>query len=124
MLTITIARLVAAKPHSADVERRGSLEHTLSSTTLRNYLHVVQNMGDLDTFDPSQAALDWITDKERRARCPEEAKQQSWIVGVIKEAEDFRQRQKTEKSQKPKQSQVLNYIETVTLGHLSLFVGN
>ena len=55
-------------------------------------------MGDLDTFDPSQAALDWITDKERRARCPEKARQESWFVGVFKEAEEFRQRQKTEKA--------------------------
>eukprot|EP00794_Sanderia_malayensis_P005008 gene5008-5666_t len=54
VLTIAIARLVAAKPHSAD------------------------------------AALDWITDKEGRARCPEKAKKQSWFVGVFKEAEDFR----------------------------------
>eukprot|EP00794_Sanderia_malayensis_P014618 gene14618-16132_t len=111
VLTIAIACLVAAKPHSADVERlistynklKTSDRSSLSSTTLRNYLHVVQNMSDLDTFDPSQAALDWITDKERRARCPEKAKQQSWFVGVFKEAEDFRQRQNTEKSQKPKQ---------------------
>ena len=111
VLTIAIARLVAAKPHSADVERlistynklKTSDRSSLSSTTLRNYLHVVQNMGDLDIFDPSQAALDWITDQERRARYPEKAKQQSWFVGVFKEAEDFRQRQKTEKSQKPKQ---------------------
>ena len=55
-------------------------------------------MGDLDTFDPSQAALDWTTDKERRARCPEKARQESRFVGVFKEAEEFRQRQKTEKA--------------------------
>ena len=108
-LTTAIARVVAAKPHSADVERLVSTYNKLktsdrawlSSETIRNYLHVSENMGDLESFDPSQAALDWLTSKNRRAKYPEKAKQQGWFIGVFTEAEDYRQKKKAEISQKP-----------------------
>ena len=108
-LTTAIARVVAAKPHSADVERlistynklKTSDRASLSSETIRNYLHVSENMGDLESFDPSQAALDWLTSKNRRARHPEKAKQQGWFIGVFTEAEDHRQTKKAEMSQNP-----------------------
>eukprot|EP00794_Sanderia_malayensis_P006716 gene6716-7477_t len=83
-LTTAIAHVVAAKPHASDVERLISTYNklktldraSLSSETLRHYLHVSENMVDLESFDPSQAALDWLTSKNRRARHPGKAKQQ------------------------------------------------
>ena len=42
-------------------------------------------MGDLETFEPSQAALDWLETKSRRERLPEKAKQQEWFLGVFQE---------------------------------------
>ena len=67
---------------------------SLSSEMIRNDLHVSKNMGDLDSFYPSQAALDWLTSKNRHARPPEKAKQHT-------EAEDHRQTKKGEMSKKP-----------------------
>ena len=32
---------------------------SLSPGTIKNYLHVLQNMGDFEAFYPSQAAIDW-----------------------------------------------------------------
>ena len=43
-----------------------------------------QNMGDLETFDPSQAALGWLETKSRRERLPEKAKQQDGFWAFIK----------------------------------------
>ena len=49
-LVTSLARIVAAKTHSADVERPISIY-------IKNYFHLSQNMGDLEAFDPSKAAL-------------------------------------------------------------------
>ena len=65
-LITSLARILAAKPHSADVERLSSVHNKLKSNgrallspaTTKNYLHVSQNMDGLETFDPSQVALD------------------------------------------------------------------
>ncbi len=75
-LTAAIVRVVAAKPHSTDVEclistynkLKTSDRASLSSETLRNYMHVFQNMGDLESFDPPQTALDWLTNKEKTCK--------------------------------------------------------
>ena len=56
----SLTRIVAAKPHSADVERlinvynklKSNDRASLSPGTIKNYLHVSQNMGDMETFDP------------------------------------------------------------------------
>ena len=95
-LITSLARIVAAKPHSADDERLISVYNkaksndraSLSPGTIKNYLHVSQNMGDLETFDPSQAALDWLETKAEE-RLPEKAEQQEWFLGVYQEASLF-----------------------------------
>eukprot|EP00794_Sanderia_malayensis_P003804 gene3804-4329_t len=51
-------------------------------------------MGDLESFDPSQTALDWLTSKNRRARHPEKAKQQDWFIGAFSEADDIDKRKR------------------------------
>lgn len=40
-------------------------------------------MCSLEQFDPTTAARHWMTLKERRVRCPNKAKQQSWYNGVF-----------------------------------------
>ena len=60
-LITSLTRIVAAKPHSADVERlinvynklKSNDRASLSSGMIKNYLHVSQSMGDMETFDPS-----------------------------------------------------------------------
>ena len=37
----------------------------MSPGTIKNYLHLSQNMGDHEAFDPSQAALDWLREKQK-----------------------------------------------------------
>jgi hypothetical protein len=91
-----LARVVAAKPHSADVERLISVYNklktpdraALSSKTISNYLHVSQNMCDVDDFNPSDAALLWMQNKDRRSRPVTKAKQQEWYKSVFREARD------------------------------------
>ena len=61
----------------------------MSPGTIKNYLHVSQNMGDLEVIDPSQAALDWLRGKARREKLPEKAKQEEWFLGVYKKASMF-----------------------------------
>ena len=43
-------------------------------------------MGDLEAFDPSQAALDWLRGKIWRGMLPEKAQQQEWFLAFIKKS--------------------------------------
>lgn len=90
-----LARLVAAKPHSADVERLISLYNkiktkdrsTMGSLQLQNQLHIQMNMGPLDAFNPTEAAIKWLTDKKRRDRPVLKKKEERFFKGVFSEAD-------------------------------------
>jgi hypothetical protein len=73
-LSVALARIVASKPHSADVERlissysglKTNIRSSLSSSTLHAYLFIRQNMPTLSTWDPRPAVQAWINEKSRR----------------------------------------------------------
>ena len=84
-LITSLARIVAAKPHSADVEHLISVYNTLKSNDraslspgmINNYLHVSQNMAE--------------------ERLPEKAKQQELFLGVYQEASLVKEQKHLEK---------------------------
>lgn len=92
----SLARLVAAKPHSADVERliagynkiKTKDRSHMGSLQLQNQLHVQMNMGSLDAFDPTDAAIKWLTDKNRRDRPVLKKKEERFFKGVFSEADE------------------------------------
>ena len=96
LVTFT-ASIVAAKPHSVDVKclirinnkLKSSNRVSLSPGTIKNY------MGDLEAFDPLQAAIDWL-----RERLPEMAQQQEWFLIHCKEASIFKEQQKFDQTKK------------------------
>ena len=51
-------------------------------------------MGDIEAFDPSQAALDWLRATTKWKRLPEKAQQQEWFLGVHKESSLIKEQQK------------------------------
>lgn len=105
-LTVALARVVAAKPHSADVERLISAYNKiktedrslLSESTLQNTLYISINMDSLDVFDPTPAAIRWIHDKNRRSRPVDKAKCQEWYKGVFEDAEKYHKDDKWDES--------------------------
>lgn len=72
---IVLARLLAATPHSADVERCISANNSLKSPlrssmkleTENNVLFVHFNLPPLVDWKPEKAVIHWLTKKERRA---------------------------------------------------------
>lgn len=90
-----LARLLAAKPHSADVERlihsynkiKTKDRASVGSQELHNQLHVQLNMGPLDSFNPEPAAFKWLTTKKRRDRPVTKKKQEPYFKGVFEEAD-------------------------------------
>ena len=101
-LITSLARIVTAKSYSADVERlisiynklKSNSRESLSPGTVKKYLHISQNIGDLEAFHHSHAALDWLRAKTRRESLPEKAQQQEWLLGVHKETSIFKDQQK------------------------------
>lgn len=73
ILTV-LARLIAATPHSADVERsisannlmKTNLRSSLNLTTENKYLHIHYNMPPIAEWDPRETVVSWINKKERR----------------------------------------------------------
>lgn len=73
-LIITLARIDACTPHSADTERcisannllKTSLRSNLNLETENNYLHVRFNLPTLDKWDPRPSIDSWFQKKERR----------------------------------------------------------
>lgn len=59
----------------------------MSSLQLQNQLHVQMNMGALDEFDPTDAAIKWLTDKKRRDRPVLKKKEERFFKGVFSEAD-------------------------------------
>jgi len=89
------ARILAAKPHSADVERLISSSNALKSIdrsrmsleTENYYLYVHYNMPAIDLWDPRPAVLTWLSTKARRTREVTKAKEQNYFKGVFSEAQ-------------------------------------
>lgn len=94
VIATILARIVAAKPHSADVERlissnnllKTSLRSSLNLETENLYLFVHHNMPVLAEWDPRPTIMNWFKDRERRAKETPKAKEQSWYKHVFQEA--------------------------------------
>ena len=91
-LATALARLLAAKPHSADVERLISSYNQLktpdrSSLTppaLSAMLFVRHNMPPVAMWDPRPATFEWMTSKDRRPnQNPIKATQQDYFKGIF-----------------------------------------
>ena len=90
-LSIAVARVLAAKPHSCDVERLVSAYNlakdddrcSLAENTLDAYLHIHINMPVLSKFNPRPALHHWYTSKQRRVCDTPKATQQEWFRGVF-----------------------------------------
>ena len=95
-VTLAIARIIAAKQHSCDVERLVSAYNQLKVTnrckmfaeTIDAYLNIRINMPPLAEFDVRPAVRRWMADKERRERIPIKATKQAWFKGTFREADD------------------------------------
>ena len=94
-VTIALARILAAKPHSADVERLISCSNLLKSPdrsrmyvdTENLYLFVYYNMPPLYEWNPKPAVLLWLRSKERRYHTDRpKGKEQPYFRGVFAEA--------------------------------------
>jgi len=94
-ITEVFSRLLAAKPHSADVERLISANNVVKSddrssmklSTENMYLFIHYNLPALTDWDPKPAVLSWLKDKERRGRKRRKGKQQTYFKGVFPEAD-------------------------------------
>jgi hypothetical protein len=93
-LKVAFARILAAKPHSADVERLISCSVALKSSgrsrmlleTENLNLYVHYNMPSLDQWDPKPAVMSWMNERAHCARdCPKR-KQQQYFKGIFSEA--------------------------------------
>ena len=95
-VTLAIARIIAAKPHSCDVERLVSAYNQLKDTnrckmsaeTIDAYLDIRINMPPLAEFDVRPAVRRWMADKERRERIPVKATKQALFKSTFREADD------------------------------------
>ena len=91
-LATAFARIVAAKPHSADVERliksynliKTEDRANLSSITLKNYLYIRHNMPLVSEFNPRPCVLKWLNDKERRDVLPKRVKNNAGLLQCSK----------------------------------------
>ena len=74
-LAIALARVIAAKPHSADVERlisrynvlKSPARSRLNTDTLHYYIFIGFNLPPLASYDARPAVRYWLADKKRRA---------------------------------------------------------
>ena len=93
-MSTVLARVIAAKPHSCDVERLVSAYNlfkdtdrsSLGANTLDAYLNVRINMPPLAEFDVRPAVNQWFSEKSRRDKPTEKAMSQDWFKGVFREA--------------------------------------
>lgn len=88
------ARILAAKPHSADVERLISASNCLKTAdrsritvdTENLYLFIHYNLPPLVLWDPTPSVIHWLNQRERRVRQRPKGKQQQYFRGVFPEA--------------------------------------
>ena len=93
-VTTTLARILAAKPHSADVERLISCSNLLKTpdrskmllSTENLYLYVHYNMPPLSLWNPRHAVLLWLNKSEHRVSDRPKGKKQYYFTGVFSEA--------------------------------------
>ena len=93
MLTVC-SRILAAKPHSADVERcissnnllKTALRASLHISTENLYLFIHHNMPPTTEWDPRPAVLKWLQ-TPRRQTVPQKAKAQPYYKNVFREAD-------------------------------------
>ena len=93
-LFVALARLVAATPHSCDVERlisaydlvKSKLRSCLSPETIKSYLYVNINMPDQAELNVRPAVLTFLTDKDRRPGQELSSKTNEYFTGVFREA--------------------------------------
>ena len=95
-MLVALARVLAAKPHSADVERcisannllKTSLRASLNIDTESRYLFVYHNLPPTAVWNPRSAVLHWLTGggKLRRTTVPRKGKRQTYFLNVFDEA--------------------------------------
>ena len=86
-----MARLLAAKPHSADVERLISSSNALKSIdrssldvdTENEYLYIYHNMPPLIEWNPRESVLLWLRKREHRVKETPKATAQKWFRGIF-----------------------------------------
>ena len=89
-----LARILAAKPHSADVERIVSASVCLKSKNRQRllvdtenlYLYIHCNMPPLTQWDPRPAVLHWLRKREHRVRERTKAEEQEYFSGIFPQA--------------------------------------
>jgi hypothetical protein len=82
-LSVALSRIIASKPHSADVERLISSYNGLSSG-LHAYLFIRHNMPPLAEWNPRPAVNMWINEKSRRpCQTHPQAIQQEYFKGIF-----------------------------------------
>ena len=90
---IILARIFAAKPHSADVERLISTSNTLKNAirsrlsvdSENEYLYIYHNMPPLALWNPRKAVHAWISSRQHRVKDTPKAPQQAWFRGILAE---------------------------------------
>ena len=95
-IATAIARVLAAAPHSCDVERLISVYNrfktddrsSFSPETINDYLHVWISMHVLSEWNPWDAVKLWISEKERRQIKTAPQMESECFVGVFREAGD------------------------------------
>lgn len=124
VLTV-FARLAAATPSSADVERsisannllKTSMRSSLKLETENNYLHVHYNMPTLTEWEPKDAVVRWLNLKQRRKTnltVKNVEKSQQHFMGVFPEAKKRKETCDLEESSKTEQK-VDNKTEEVSI---------
>lgn len=96
-MSIAIARVVAAKPHSCDAERLVSAYNvlkdddrsSLAADTVDAYLHVHVNMPVLSEFDVRPAVRAWFSGAKRRPHLCKKVTDQRWFADVFTQRESL-----------------------------------
>ncbi|KAL4132390.1 hypothetical protein QTP88_009544 [Uroleucon formosanum] len=94
-LSTSMARVLSAKPHSADVERLISYYNIIKTTKwsrlapdiIKDAFYIKINMPTLSEFDPLPATKLWINKKSHYNKTHPEATKQRWFRGVFPDAE-------------------------------------
>lgn len=95
-ITILLARILAAKLHSADVERliiasnllKSPMRSRMSLETENMYLFINYNLPPLYDWNPKEAVHIWLTKKKHRVIMRIKGKKQNYFNGLFKEADD------------------------------------
>lgn len=104
IVTTTLARILAATPHSADVKRsisannllKTSLRSLLNINTENKYLFIYFNLPPLEIWNPRKAVLNWLTAKDRREHnivienSNKRARGQQYFRGIFEDAKNAR----------------------------------